>query len=188
MRRAAESVIHPRASGVKAAFRAYVYTTEVEDTEYLALVLGDVRADEPTLVRVQTANVMRDVFAAAPGGDDPQVGAALRLIEEAGKGVLLYVFPRGRASLLSEFEARSGSATPGETAAAAESRLRNFGLGAQVLAHLGVGRIRQLTNHPKPVVGVEGYGLQIVECVPFGAPAKVVRLHEAQHEAQKGRK
>ncbi|HSZ80928.1 MAG TPA: 3,4-dihydroxy-2-butanone-4-phosphate synthase [Polyangia bacterium] len=180
VRRAAEAVIHPRASGVKAAFRAYVYTTEVEDTEYLALVLGDIRPDEATLVRVQTASVLRDVFAASSGGDEPAAGLPLRMIEEAGKGVLLYVFPRGRASLLAELDARSASAsaTPGEIAAAAESRLRSFGLGAQVLAHLGVGRIRLLTNHPRRIVGVAGYGLEIVECLPIGAPAKVVRLRE----------
>ena len=181
VRRAAESVVRPRASGVKAEFRAYVYTTEVEDTEYLALVLGDLRPDEPTLVRVQTASVLRDVFAAAsPGGDEPPAGVPLRMIEEAGKGVLLYVFPRGRASLLAELDAQSGSGAPGESAAAAESRLRNFGLGAQVLANLGVGRIRLLTNHPRRIVGVAGYGLEIVECLPIGAPAKVVRLRERE--------
>jgi len=182
VRRAAESVVHPRASGVKAAFRAYVYTTDVEDTEYLALVLGDLRPDEPTLVRVQTASVLRDVFAASAGSDEPAAGLPLRMIEEAGKGVLLYVFPRGRASLLAELDAHAmgKTATSGETAAAAEARLRNFGLGAQVLAHLGVGRIRLLTNHPRRIVGVAGYGLEIVECLPIGAPAKVVRLRERE--------
>jgi 3,4-dihydroxy 2-butanone 4-phosphate synthase/GTP cyclohydrolase II len=100
------------------------------------------------------------------------------MIEEAGTGVLLYVFPRTRASLVGEL---TGSAPTTLTAlpAASEPRLRAFGLGAQVLAHLGVGRIRLLTNHPKPIVGVAGYGLQIVECLPIGAPAKVVRLREA---------
>ncbi len=176
VRRAAESVVQPRAGGVNADFRAYVYTTDVEDTEYLALVLGDIRPDEPVLVRVQTANVMRDVFAA--GTDEPSAGVPLRMIEEAGKGVLLYVFPRTRASLVGEL---TGGAPTTLTAlpAASEPRLRAFGLGAQVLAHLGVGRIRLLTNHPKPIVGVAGYGLQIVECLPIGAPAKVVRLREA---------
>src|SRR5450432_469919 len=104
VRRAAESLVRPRVSGVRAEFRAYVYTTEVEDTEYLALVLGDLRHDEPVLVRVQTASVLRDVFGAAPGADDQAAGVSLRLIEEAGKGVLLYVFPRGRASVLAEFQ------------------------------------------------------------------------------------
>jgi 3,4-dihydroxy 2-butanone 4-phosphate synthase/GTP cyclohydrolase II len=98
--------------------------------------------------------------------------------------VLLYVCPRGRASVLAELDARAigkaATSTPGETAAAAEARLRNFGLGAQVLAHLGVGRIRLLTNHPRRIVGVAGYGLEIVECLPIGAPAKVVRLREPE--------
>jgi 3,4-dihydroxy 2-butanone 4-phosphate synthase/GTP cyclohydrolase II len=177
VRRAAESVVRPRAGGVKAEFRAYVYTTDVEDTEFLALVLGEIRPDEPVLVRVQTASVLRDVFAASPGADEPAASVPLRLIEEAGKGVLLYVFPRGRASLLAEFGAL---AADGDGAAAAESRLRNVGLGAQVLAHLGVGRMRLLTNHPRRVVGVGGYGLEIVECLPIGAPAKVVRLRERE--------
>jgi len=107
----------------------------------------------------------------------------LRLIEEAGKGVMLYVFPRGRASVLAEFQGLHGE--PGEaggaaSTAAGESRLRDFGLGAQVLAHLGVQRIRLLTNHPRRIVGVAGYGLEIVECLPIGAPAKVVRLRERE--------
>jgi len=188
VRRAAESLVRPRVSGVRAEFRAYVYTTEVEDTEYLALVLGDLRPDEPVLVRVQTASVLRDVFGAAPGADDQAAGVSLRLIEEAGKGVLLYVFPRGRASVLAEFQftfanpLTAGGAGEGGAAAsgASEPRLRNFGLGAQVLAHLGVGRIRLLTNHPRRIVGVAGYGLEIVECLPIGAPAKVVRLREQE--------
>jgi 3,4-dihydroxy 2-butanone 4-phosphate synthase/GTP cyclohydrolase II len=183
VRRAAESVVRPRASGVRAEFRAYVYTTDVEDTEYLALVLGDVRPDEPVLVRVQTASVLRDVFAAATADDAQAPGVPLRLIEEAGKGVMLYVFPHGRASVLTEFQGLHGDAGDAAGAApagTAESRLRDFGLGAQVLAHLGVQRIRLLTNHPRRIVGVAGYGLEIVECLPIGAPAKVVRLREQE--------
>jgi 3,4-dihydroxy 2-butanone 4-phosphate synthase/GTP cyclohydrolase II len=176
--RAAESVVRPRAGGVQAEFRAYVYTTDVEDTEYLALVLGDVKPEEPVLVRVQTASVLRDAFAALPGNDEPAVSVSLRLIEEAGCGVLLYVFPRGRASVLAEFQSALGAGDAGAPPAAGEPRLRNFGLGAQVLAHLGARRIRLLTNHPRRIVGVEGYGLQIVERLPIGVPAKVVRLRE----------
>jgi 3,4-dihydroxy 2-butanone 4-phosphate synthase/GTP cyclohydrolase II len=181
VRRAAEAVVRPRASGVRAEFHAYVYTTDVEDTEYLALVLGDLRPDEPVLVRVQTASVLRDAFAAASGDDAQGVGVPLRMIEEAGKGVLLYVFPRGRASVLTELAATGGPAS--DTWApprGADSPLRNFGLGAQVLAHLGVQKMRWLTNHPRRIVGVSGYGLEIVECLPLGAPAKVVRLHEGK--------
>ena len=181
VRRAAEAVVRPRAGGVRAEFRAYVYTTDVEDTEYLALVLGDIRPDEPVLVRVQTASVLRDVFGAAPGDDAQAAAVPLRLIEEAGKGVMLYVFPRGRASVLGEFRAVFGErAEASAPSAAADSPLRNFGLGAQVLAHLGVQKIRWLTNHPRRIVGVAGYGLEIVECLPIGAPAKVVRLRKVE--------
>jgi len=181
VRRSAEVLVRPRAGGVRAEFRAYVYTTDVEDTEYLALVLGDIRPDEPVLVRVQTATVMRDVFAASPTDDAQAAGVPLRLIEEAGKGVMLYVLPRGRTSVLGELRSFFGGGAEAATAAQeADSPLRNFGLGAQVLAHLGVQRIRLLTNHPRRIVGVAGYGLEIVECLPIGEPAKVLRLHESQ--------
>jgi 3,4-dihydroxy 2-butanone 4-phosphate synthase/GTP cyclohydrolase II len=178
-----EARLRPRTGGVSSAFRAYVFDTDVEDTEYLALVLGDIRPDEPVLVRVQTASVLRDVFGAM---DDPHEHAAsvpLRMIEEAGKGVLLYVFPRGRASLVADFHAVVGSEA---SAPGGGSRLRDFGLGAQVLAHLGVRSIRLLTNHPRRVVGVEGYGLHIVECLPIRAPSKVVPLREPGKRGQQG--
>jgi 3,4-dihydroxy 2-butanone 4-phosphate synthase / GTP cyclohydrolase II len=181
VRRAAEAVVRPRAGGVRAEFKAYVYTTDVEDTEYLALVLGDIRPDEPVLVRVQTAAVLRDVFSASPRDDAQPAALPLRMIEAEGRGVLLYVFPRGRASVLGEFQSVYGAVgDTGAATAATDPPLRNFGLGAQVLAHLGVQRIRLLTNHPRRIVGVAGYGLEIVECLPVGVPAKVVRLHEGQ--------
>jgi 3,4-dihydroxy 2-butanone 4-phosphate synthase/GTP cyclohydrolase II len=104
VRRAFETEVTPRIGGASRTYRAAVYTAEVEDTEYLALVLGTPRPDEPTLVRVHSASVMRDVFSAAGGTGESPVGDALRMIEEAGQGVLLYVLPRGRASLLDEVQ------------------------------------------------------------------------------------
>jgi 3,4-dihydroxy 2-butanone 4-phosphate synthase/GTP cyclohydrolase II len=178
VRRVGEATIRPRIAGLSSEFRAYVYTTDVEDTEYLALVLGEPSPDQPVMVRVQTASVMRDVFGAALHPDVFPATTPLRMIEEAGRGILLYVLPRGRASLIDDFRAavqeREGAAAVG----GADSRLRNFGLGAQVLAHLGVRTIRLLTNNPRRIVGVEGYGLHIVECLPIRAPSKVVPLRE----------
>jgi len=185
VRRASTATVRPGLPGVTRDFRASVYTTEVEDTEYLAFVLGEPRPDQPTLVRVQTASVLRDVFLM--GGDPSStstVGAALRMIEEAGRGVLLYVFPRGRASMLADFDAqlaglgRGQSAGPAAASTAPVNRLRDFGLGAQVLADLGCGKIRLMTNNPRVVVGASGYGLDIVECVPMRAAAKVLPLRE----------
>jgi 3,4-dihydroxy 2-butanone 4-phosphate synthase/GTP cyclohydrolase II len=180
VRRIAESKVEPRMGGVTATFQSYLYATDVEETEYLALVLGDIRPDEPVLVRVQTASVLRDVFGAARAGDDHPATVPLRMIEEAGKGILLYVFPRARATMLSDFASPPRSASPSsEAETAVDSRLRDFGLGAQVLAHLGARAIRLLTNHPRRIVGLGGYGLEVVECVPLRPAGRVVALREA---------
>jgi 3,4-dihydroxy 2-butanone 4-phosphate synthase/GTP cyclohydrolase II len=180
VRRAAEARFGPHIAGLSRELQAYVYTTDVEDTEYLALVLGRPTPDEPVLVRVQTASVMRDVFGASTDPDVMPATVPLRMIEEAGKGILLYVLPRGRASLLDDFNATVAAPASAAAQAAAGARLRDFGLGAQVLAHLGVHKIRLLTNNPRRIVGVEGYGLQIVECVPIRAPMKVIPLREKE--------
>jgi 3,4-dihydroxy 2-butanone 4-phosphate synthase/GTP cyclohydrolase II len=181
----AEAKIAPRLGGVTSEFRACVYATDVEETEYLALVLGEVTSDRPILVRVQTASVLRDVLGASPAQDDHPATVPLRMIEEAGAGILLYVFPRGRASLVTEFRAMFAAAAPPSDAGAADiasSRapaLTDFGLGAQVLAHLGARRIRLLTNHPRRIVGLGGYGIEVVECVPIRPPGRVVAFRNA---------
>jgi 3,4-dihydroxy 2-butanone 4-phosphate synthase/GTP cyclohydrolase II len=171
-----ESRVRPGLGGVSSEFRVCLYTTEVEGTEFLALVLGEIRPDEPVLVRVQTAGLMRDVFGIAAAPDDHPATVSLRLIEEAGKGVLLYVFPRGRASLEGELGVKAPAAEPTDPNL---PRLRNFGLGAQVLAHLGVRTIRLLTNHPRRIVGIGGYGLEVVECVPISPAGRVVALRDS---------
>lgn len=217
--RVSERTITPTLAGLSREFRAYVYTADVEDTEYLALVLGQPRPDRPTLVRVQTADVMRDVFGVSTDPAAAPATLCLRLIEEAGQGVLLYVLPGTRSSssssssfssLLGDWgnegstavpvaltgatktaamgaAASGGGARPVEatappartsTALRGDVRLRDFGLGAQVLSGLGCGQIRLLTNNPRRVVGASGYGLDIVECLPIRAPGKVLPLRE----------
>jgi 3,4-dihydroxy 2-butanone 4-phosphate synthase/GTP cyclohydrolase II len=189
--RVCDRLVTPTVAGLSREFRAYVYTADVEETEYLALVLGQPRPDRPTLVRVQTADVMRDVFGVS---SDPAAAPAtlcLRLIEEAGQGVMLYVLPRGgRASVLGDWgtdgahtsaagvPGKASDASSGPAALRGDSRLRDFGLGAQVLSRLGCGQIRLLTNNPRRVVGASGYGLDIVECLPIRAPGKVLPLRE----------
>ena len=168
----AETRVRPAAGGVTSEFRACVYRTDVEETEYLALVLGEIKPNEPVLVRVQSADMLRDVFGVGAAPDDHPATVSLRMIEEADSGILLYVFARGRTSL----SARMGGAP---SAAAQQARLRDFGLGAQVLKHLGVHTIRLLTNRPRQIVGLGGYGLEVVECVPIRPPGRVVALREA---------
>jgi 3,4-dihydroxy 2-butanone 4-phosphate synthase/GTP cyclohydrolase II len=169
----AETLVRPRSGGVTAEFRACFYTTDVEATEYLALVLGDIKSDEPVLVRVQSADMMRDVFGVGAVAEDHPAPVSLRMIEDAGKGILLYVFSRTRTSLLGRLG--GGAATPEQQ----QARLRDFGLGAQVLAHLGARTIRLLTNRPRPIVGLGGYGLEVVECIPIRPPGRVMALQEA---------
>jgi 3,4-dihydroxy 2-butanone 4-phosphate synthase/GTP cyclohydrolase II len=135
-------------------------------------VLGDINPNEPVLVRVQSADMMRDVFGVGAAPEDHPATVSLRMIEEAGSGILLYVYARGRTSLAGRMAGTSSSA-------AQQARLRDFGLGAQVLAHLGVRTIRLLTNRPRQIVGLGGYGLEVVECVPIRPPGRVVALREA---------
>ena len=192
VRPVAEAKIRPRLGGVTSEFRALVYATDVEDTEYLALVLGEVSPDKPTLVRVQTASVLRDVLGASPFEDDHPATVSLRMIEEAGAGILLYVFPRGRASLVADFRAfeggdpgrvpvppRDGLRSAEPSSVHANAPLTDIGLGAQVLAHLGARTVRLLTNHPRRIVGLGGYGIEVTECVPIRPPQTVMALCDA---------
>ena len=175
--------MRPRVGGVASEFRACVYATDVEDTEYLALVLGDVKPDEPVLVRVQTASVLRDVFGVGAADDDHPATVPLRMIEEAGKGILLYVFPRGRASLVDDF----GRAAPGRGRRAGRrgverAALRDFGLGAQVLAHLGAQHDPPADQQPAAASSASAAtACDVVECVPIRPPRSVVRA--ARREA-----
>jgi len=187
VRPVSEAKIRPRLGGVTSEFRALVYATDVEDTEYLALVLGEISPDKPVLVRVQTASVLRDVLGASPFEDDHPATVPLRMIEEAGAGILLYVFPRGRASLVTDFKpfvsASSGSGLPEPSPAHVNAPLTDIGLGAQVLAHLGARTVRLLTNHPRRIVGLGGYGLEVVECIPIRPPQTVMALRDADERS-----
>jgi 3,4-dihydroxy 2-butanone 4-phosphate synthase/GTP cyclohydrolase II len=166
VRRVRETVVRPRGPGLTREYRAFLYGTDVEETQYLALVLGDLRPDAPTLVRVQAARVARDVFGL--GAEGPTPATWLRMIEEEGRGVFLYVVPGGGLDL--GLDLPPAPAPPAPDAAS--------GLGAQVLAHMGVRTVRLLTNKPRRIAGLEGYGLHVVECVPSRPPGVVLPLRE----------
>jgi 3,4-dihydroxy 2-butanone 4-phosphate synthase/GTP cyclohydrolase II len=183
--RAYQGTVRPRWGGLRGEYQAYLYSTDVEETEYLALVLGDVTTGAPVLVRVQTASVLRDVFGMGPSGFGLAPTAWLKTIEQEGRGVLVYVVPRGALGPglglggrmpMAEGVDVAPAAASGGSAAAMDAPLRDFGLGAQVLVHLGVREIRLLTDNPRRIAGLEGYGIHVVECVPSRAPAPVVTL------------
>ncbi|MCB9667769.1 MAG: 3,4-dihydroxy-2-butanone-4-phosphate synthase [Myxococcales bacterium] len=153
----------PSASGKM--WRAHVYETKVKSRQLVAMTLGSID-NSPTLVRVHTGSALLDVFGArAPGrllSHD-----AVRQIESEGRGVFLFLpSPDDLLTELERYEQASGS-TPMSEAQDRLSVLREYGLGAQVLADLGLSHIRLLTNRPRRIAGLDAFGLQIVEEVPL---------------------
>ncbi len=183
-----ESLVEERATadvglsipGLSPVWRARVFGSAVEQTEYLALTRGVLEGDEPALVRVQSACVPGDVFGMQTCDCRAQLESALSTIDQAGRGVLLYVYPVGRRSLIADFRSHVLHEEDPAGRARHEEKLREFGLGAQVLRQLGLGEIKLLTNNPKKIVGLEGYGLVITEKVPIevGRTGDSLRLLE----------
>ena len=179
-----ETSLRPTGAGLHAAYRACLYEADVADAEYLALVLGDVASGEPVMVRVQTASFLRDVFTVTQPGEMVQPTEWLRVIEREGRGILLYILPLGCRHIATALDRVTASdrASARKTADPEPSLtpLRDIGLGSQVLLQLGVRSIRVLTNNPRRLPALEGYGIQVVDCVPSGPPAEVVPFNERE--------
>ncbi len=159
-------------------FDCHLYTVSLDHSHHLALTRGEIDPEKPILVRVHSECLTGDVFHSQRCDCGPQLDAAMKRISEEG-GVLLYLRQEGRGiGLPAKIHAYKLQEQGLDTIEANEklgfaSDLRDYGMGAQILHDLGVRRIKLLTNNPKKVVGLEGYGLEITEQIPLSLPANI---------------
>jgi 3,4-dihydroxy 2-butanone 4-phosphate synthase/GTP cyclohydrolase II len=166
-------------------FRAIAYENVINGDVHLAMVMGDVKTDEPVLVRVHTENVTCDMFGALIDDTGFQLHTALEKISAAARGVVLYLRQREHSvDLVNQLRTynlmqESGISKPDASLATGYGIDRDYGVGAQILHDLGLRRILLLSNHPPKVAALEGFELSVAGNVPLGEPASLKDQQDA---------
>lgn len=159
------------------SFTAYVYRSDVDDGEHLVLVHGTITPDEPVLVRAHAEYLPGDVFGSVDRDTAALLHRSMEMIVAEGRGVVLYLRRNAQGvELLDRRRPRETARRPSTESANRAMDFREYGVGAQILRDVGLGKIRLITNYPRRMVSLPGYGLEIVECVPINlAPARASR-------------
>jgi 3,4-dihydroxy 2-butanone 4-phosphate synthase/GTP cyclohydrolase II len=188
VRRAAEVTLPTTYGG---DFTTIIYENDIDGHEHLALVKGDVAGTEPVLVRVHSECLTGDVFGSCRCDCGKQLQQSMSIIEAEGRGVILYMRQEGRGiGLVNKLRAYALQEQGRDTVQANlelgfAPDLRDYGIGAQILVDLGVTNLRIMTNNPRKIIGLQGYGMNIVERVPLELPPSTSNLSYLRSKREK---